>query len=174
MGEGMISVIEQILTNELRNRIVQQIQVQFFRFKQYQQEENRLYYAPYATVRRKHTLTAAVLSGFAPDRFIANGIEVTDVQYGLNNTLGQPELHSVNAIIQIYSNGSDLSANVIKERCQQYNQDETSRPQFLLIVFYSNSKQELTRIEAKYPNAAGNIIETKSLYSNISSIANVG
>ena len=109
-----------------------------------------------------------------PDRFIANGIEVTDVQYGLNNTLGQPELHSVNAIIQIYSNGSDLSANVIKERCQQYNQDETSRPQFLLIVFYSNSKQELTRIEAKYPNAAGNIIETKSLYSNISSIANVG
>ena len=114
-----------------------------------------------------------MLSGFAPDRFIVNGIEVIDVQYGLTDTLGQPELHSANAIIQIYSNGSDLSANVIKERCQQYNQDRTSRPQFLLIVFYSNSKQELIKIEAKYPNAAGSIIETESLYTNTSSIANV-
>ena len=167
-------MIDEILSNELKESIVQQVQTQFSEFKHYQQMQSQMFYEPYAAVRKKHNLTAAVISGFAPGRFVKPGITVSDVYYGLHDKMCQPELRTAEVVIQIYSNGSDLKGKVIKDRCQRYNRNSVMRPHFLLIVFFANSKSELTKVEAQYPDASGNIIETQELYSNIVQLANAG
>lgn len=65
-------------------------------------------------MRHKHTLTSAVLSGFAPNALKIDGITSETVNYGLQDKLAQPELKTQNAVFQIYSNGSDLKGNLIQ------------------------------------------------------------
>lgn len=167
-------MIDEILNDELKAIIVQQIQIQFSKFKQYQQVQSQIFYEPYTAIRRKHNLTAAIISGFAPERFVKPGITVSDIYYGLHNKMCQPELKTADVVMQIYSNGSDLKGKIIKDRCQKYNCSNSARPKFLLIMFYSNPENDLIKIEAQYPDANGNVVETQELYTNIVQIANVG
>ena len=166
-------MIEDILDDELKEKIIQTIRTQCFRFNKLRQEEEELYYQPYMKARTQHTLTGAVLSGFAPENFRMPGITVIDLEYGSNH-LCQPEIQSDKAIIQIYNKSSKLKAKVIEERCRQHNGDSAARPQFLLIVFDASEKSGLRTIEAQYLNADAELLESQKLYTNITPISQVG
>lgn len=166
-------MIENILDEELKKKIIQTIRTQCFRFSKHWQEEEGLYYQPYMKARTQHTLTGAVLSGFASKNFSMPGITVIDLEYGQNH-LYQPEIQSENAIIQIYNKSSGLTAKTIKEHCCQYNRDSATRPQFLLIVFDASEKNGLRKIEAQYLNADAELLERQDLYANITPISQVG
>ncbi len=81
--------------------------------------------------------------------------------------MAQPELMSDNVILQIYSNGSDLKGKPIKERSEMYNQDLTTNPIFMIVVFSVNQEGLLSRIQVKLPNAAGEIIDEETIYEPI-------
>lgn len=127
-------MIDDLISNVNINIIVDTLVTQSRRIQAHEKEEHALSYGPYVEMRRKHNVTGLLLSAFAPDRFKHEGFEITDLKYGLNNKLSQPELRVDNAIIQVYSSGSNLKGTVIGERCAEYNKDDLSRPQFLLIV----------------------------------------
>ena len=167
-------MIEQLLDKDLSQVIVDRIKKQFAQHHQLSKAESNLYYRPYTQGRKTYDLTAAVLSGFAADRFSVPGINVVDVPYGLGHRLGQPELQGRGLLIQIYSNGSDLKGRVIEDRCTKYNKDFSTKPVFLLIVFHRNAKYELTRVEAYLPDQSGVIIEKKCLYTNVVPMTKTG
>lgn len=161
-------MIDILLSDVLQQAIVDRIKRQCLRYKQLEAYANSLYYEPYSNSREKHTVTAAVLSGFAPDRFEMDGIDVVDLNYGLaTNRLTQPELISDMVIIQLYSNGANPCKNrIVLERCRQYNGSDRAGKQFLLIRFWVDKKGNLSKIEAHLPDVNGVIIETKLLYKN--------
>ena len=132
---GVFTMIDQILSNTLAKKIVETVQRQCSIFKKDEQMMRRNLYGPYTQRRQKYNLTAYVLSGFAPGRFIMNGVTVQDIQYSLPTApLFQPELHTDTAIIQIYSNGAKLQDNkVVQERCKEHNGTQQNGPHFLLI-----------------------------------------
>lgn len=132
-------------------------------YNQCKEMEDKLFYEPYCKKRRKHALTSAVISGFSPSRLKVSGFTVTDVKYGLDMT--QPELCSENAIIHIYSNGSDLKNNIIKKRCQMYNLD-MNKPIFLIVQFHANDKGILNKIEFRYLDSNANKKERIEVYHN--------
>ena len=161
-------MIEELLPDEYRRVIVNRIREWCLLIQERSRIEQRLYYEPYAKGRKKHCVTGEILAGFAPDRFNVPGIEVIDLSYGRG--LCQPELHTTNAIIQLYSNGSDLKGAQIANCCEKYNASEDKRPQFLIIVFTVSKNGILSKIEAHRPNSTGELIEHLELYSNVTSL----
>lgn len=165
---GVFTMIDQILSNTLAEKIVKTVRRQCCIFQKDEQMIRRNLYGPYTQRRQKYNLTAYVLSGFAPGRFIMNGVTVQDIQYSLPTApLFQPELHTDTAIIQIYSNGAKLQDNkVVQERCKEHNGTQQNGPHFLLIRFSADKDGQLKRIEALYLNEDCVTMETKLLYQS--------
>ena len=76
-----------------------------------------------------------------------------------------PELKSERAILQIYSNGSSLNAKVFMERCAEYNKDFSTLPVFMPIIFFTDAKGYLNRINAVLPNEKGVQVQQFPLYA---------
>lgn len=159
-------MIDSILPSYFEEIIIDTIKRQCLRFREYEKQRQNLFYEPYSKTRKKYDLTAAVLSGFAPDRFKHKNVHVQDLQYGLHtNQLSQPELTTDTAIIQIYSDGAaPLKNKIVQERCAAYNRDSLNRPQFLIIRFAADKSGQLKKIEVIYPNEVCEIIERKTIY----------
>ena len=159
-------MIDDLISNEKISVIVDTLLAQSRRIQAHEKNEQALGYAPYLEKRGKYLATGLLLSALAPNQFVHKGFEITDVKYGLNNRLCQPEIRVDNAIIQVYSNGSDLNGKVIYERCKEYNKCGSSRPQFLLMVVAINAKGEISRIDIRRPDKSGTTVEKKQIYTN--------
>ena len=161
-----MDMIDEVLPAEFQQMIVDTIKQQCYCYKQIVAQEKKLYYEPYSNRRSKYKVTAAVLSGFAPDRFMKDGIEVKDLCYGLRtNSLVQPELITDTAVLQLYSNtATPYKNNIVLERCQQYNGAAKENRRFIIIRFWVDKIGNLKRIEAHYPDENGKILESKILY----------
>ena len=160
------AMIDTYLSISLQEIITDRIKQQCRRYRQLQTHASTVYYELYANRRGKYPVTAAVLSGFAPDRFAMNGITVTDLGYGLSaNKLFQPELITDTAIIQFYSKSAKPYQNIIvQERCRQHNCSGPGQKKFLLVRFWVDKHGNLSKIEAQLPDADCVIRETKVLY----------
>ena len=157
--------IDDYLTKTQQQQIAAVIGERCRRFRSFEKQFYALFFEPYTVMRHKHTLTSAVLSGFAPNALKIDGITSETVNYGLQDKLAQPELKTQNAVFQIYSNGSDLKGNLIQKRCQEFNGKDACGPIFFLIVFYATGKGELKRIEACFLDAEAQITERQTIYS---------
>lgn len=147
---------------EINNTIVNAC----IRYRAYDKQFGTLFYEPYTVMRKKNTVTTAVISAFSPEVCNISGFTSKDINYGAHGKLSQPELTSDNAIIQIYSNGSDLKGNPIKERSATYNQDLSGKPLFMIVVFSVDKDGMLSRIEIKIPDVSGIIIDTQTIYES--------
>ena len=156
--------LENDITAKQQREICGIIQTQCRRFQEMEREYRTLFYEPYIAMRQKHSVTAAVLSGFTPTTAIT-GFEINIIQYGLHDKLAQPELKSERAILQIYSNGSSLNAKVFMERCAEYNKDFSTLPVFMPIIFFTDAKGYLNRINAVLPNEKGVQVQQFPLYA---------
>lgn len=155
--------LEDFVDRKQQQEIITIIQTQCHRFQEQERQFQSLFYGPYVTMRHKYSLTSAVLSGFTPNTAVS-GFQIDVVHYGLNDMLCQPELRSKKAIVQIYSDGSNLNSKVFKDRCAKYNHDLTTMPVFLPFVFYANVKQGLNRIIALLPDKEGKPVSQYSIY----------
>lgn len=164
-------MIDELISQEHIDVIVERLLTQSRKIQAHELKERELEYTPYCTMRKKHNTTGRLLSAFAPDRFHHEEICVTDIYYGLHDKLGQPELILDNAVVQIYSNGSDLKGKIISERCEMYNHSEESRPQFLIIVVTMNGDGVVSGIELCRPDKETKIVEVKKIYTNIVQLA---
>ena len=159
-------MIDSIISIDLQETIIAIIKQQCLRYRNFEKQVQSLFYEPYTQRRNKYPVTAMVLSGFAPNVFKKEGVEVVDLKYGLKtNPLFQPELITDTAVIQIYSNGANpLENNIVKDRCEKYNGSKNSLKHFVIIRFFVNKKGYLKKIEAIYPNEKCKVVETKQLY----------
>lgn len=123
---------------------------------------NKMYYEPYTTMRVKHGLTSAVLSGFSPTNIRIEGLITEDVYYGLNNKLCQPEIRSDRAVFHIYSDGADLENGLIIQRCKEYN-NNFDAPIYFVIQFKASS-QKLSWIKILFFDSKARIIEETIVY----------
>lgn len=123
---------------------------------------NKMYYEPYTTMRVKHGLTSAVLSGFSPANMEIEGLKSEDVYYGLNNKLCQPEIISDRAVFHIYSDGSDLKNGLILKRCEEYN-NNFDAPIYFIVRFKANL-QKLFWIKILFLDSSARIIEETIVY----------
>ncbi len=137
------------------------------RFRSFEQKYSSLFYDPYTTMRKKHTLTSAVISGFAPnnEEEIIDGVTSTTIYYGRYDKMAQPELKTENAVFHVYSDGASQKTNVVKTRCKLYNSDLSTTPIFLLVIFRASKKGDLYGIDICIPNIDGKIIERHEIYS---------
>ena len=161
---GIAMDLKNYITEKQQHEICSIIQMQCRRFQEMEREYRSLFYEPYISMRQKYSVTTAVLSGFTPHTAIT-GFKISIIHYGLHGKLAQPELKSERAILQIYSNGSNLNARVFKERCATYNEDFSTLPVFIPVVFYADEKGNLRRINAILPNKDGIQVEQFSLYT---------
>lgn len=142
------------------------------RFKALEQQYTSLFYEPYTVMRKKHTLTSAVISGFAPKNDgeeIIDGITSTTIYYGQN--MAQPELRTHNAIFHIYSDSASQKTAVVQDRCKLYNSNLSNPPIFLLIIFKASKSGELHGIDICLPDETGNIMERYSIYDRPSLVS---
>lgn len=163
-GFGIAMDLENYITTKQQHEICSIIQTQCRRFQEKEREFRSLFYEPYISMRQKYLVTAVVLSGFTPHTAIT-GFEISTIHYGLHDKLAQPELKSERAILQIYSSSSKLNARVFKERCATYNEDFSTLPVFISIVFHADEKGNLRKINAILPNKDGIQVEQFSLYT---------
>ena len=157
-------MIDQLLTDQQAHKIVEIIKKQCMYFQSFMKQSDSFFYAPYTQMRQKYLATSAVISGFASGRFQIEGIASTDLYYGLNNRLVQPELSCENGVFHIYSSGSSLDGKPIKERCEKMNCSIDSPPVFFMIVVHVSTKGQLNKVEICLPNQKGKIVNRKSIY----------
>ena len=160
----MSKMLNELLSEKQRIQITAIVKDQCRRFQNLEKQYESLFYEPYTQMRHKHTATSAVLSGFAPGKFQIEGITSTDLNYGLNSKMAQPELHCDNGIFHIYSDGSDLRGKKILERCAEMNIDISSPPVFFILIVHIDKKGKLDKIEICLPNREGTIIERGLIY----------
>ena len=133
----------------------------------FKKANENLYYEPYTTMRQKHQLTSAVLTGFAPDRCSIEGFVVNDINYGIRGLMALPELSNKNVIIQVYSNNASFNNKLIKNRCEKYNSDLNTLPVFLIVVFNATKEGTLRGIEMRFLNHNADTIECIDLNHSI-------
>ena len=153
------------LTDLQIEEIVKTISNTCIRYRAYDKQFKDLFYEPYTTMRKKASVTSAVISAFSPDRCHISGFTSQDIYYGLHNQLTQPELISDSVVLQIYSNGSDLKGKPIKEKSELYNRDLTTLPIFMIIVFSASKEGWLNQIQIKLPDVTGEIIDEEIIYT---------
>lgn len=124
---------------------------------------DELFYEPYAWMRRKHSLTLAVISGFSPDDLNIEGFTSHNIYYGIN--MVQPEITGKKIVFQIYSDSSKLDNKAIKDNCKKYNSD-SNYPLFLIITFKVNEEKELKSINVNYLDGDSNVIKVENVYKN--------
>lgn len=156
--------LSRYITDSQVKEIVDTILKACLKYRAFDKQYKNVFYEPYTTMRKKTSVTSAVISAFSPMYCHINGFTSQDIYYGLHGRLAQPELISNNVVLQIYSDGSDLKGNPIKERAKIYNQDLNTKPIFMLVVFFSNKEGTLNQIQVKLPNAAGEIIDEETIY----------
>lgn len=159
-------MIGDLLTKTQIEQIVNVIEDRCRRFRSFEYQYESLFYEPYTTMRHKHTVTSAVISGFAPGQCHIEGITSRDLNYGLNDKLCQPELRCANGVFHIYSNGSDLKGKKIKERSKEYNFDITKTPLFFIIVVYIDQDGYFIAIDICVPNVDAKIVKRTTIYKN--------
>ena len=157
-------MVDELLTPKQEEQIVNIIKERCSWFQKVERENRGLYYEPYTKMRHKHSVTSAILSGFAPGVVNIEGITSEDLRYGLDGNLVQPELHCQNGTFHIYSNGSNLKGMKITERCKELNSDLSSMPLFFLVIVHVSKAGILKRVDICLPNAGGKIVETKKIY----------
>ncbi len=157
-------MIENLLTEYQKRKVIEIVKTQCRRFQAYEIEKDRIFYEPYTNMRQKYSATSAVISGFAPGRFQIEGIKAVDLNYGLHNLLAQPELHCEMGVFHIYSDGSDLKGKKILERCKELNSNLDSAPVFFLIIVSVSKSGVLRKIEMCLPDKDGEIIRRERIY----------
>lgn len=156
--------ISEYISDSQVNEIIKIISNACTKYRAYDKKFKNLFYEPYTTMRKKYTVTSAVISAFSPKFCNIDGFTSRDIRYGLHNAMAQPELVSQNVILQIYSNGSDLKGKPIKKQSALHNQSMSNKPIFMIIVFTVNKGGILSNVEIKIPDASGKIIETQTIY----------
>lgn len=159
-------MVEELLTQQQCDLIVDIIKARCGRFKTFENQYGDLFYEPYTRMRHKHTVTSAIISGFAPGCFDIAGITSADLSYGLCDKMSQPELSCEKGVFHIYSDSSDLKGKKIVERCKSMNLDITKPPLFFLLVVYVSSKGDLKKIELCLPNKDASIRERYVMFEN--------
>ena len=157
-------MLNKLLSVKQQSQIIEIIKEQCRKFQNLEMQYESLFYEPYTQMRHKHTATSAVLSGFAPGKFQIEGITSTDLNYGLNDKMVQPELHCNSGTFHIYSNGSDLKGNKFIERCVSMNFDILNPPVFFVLIVHISKKGKLEKIEICLPDKDGAIVERKFIY----------
>ena len=160
----MSMMLNELLSEKQRIQITAIIKEQCRKFQNMEKQYESLFYEPYTQMRHKHSATSAVLSGFAPDKFQIEGITSSNLNYGLNGKMVQPELHCDNGIFHIYSDGSDLKGKKILERCAYMNSDISKPPVFFILIVHIDKKGILNKIEICLPNQEGTIIDREQIY----------
>ena len=115
-------------------------------------------------MRHKHSVTTAIISGFAPGKFQIEGITSKDLNYGLRDKLVQPELSCEKGVFHIYSDGSDLKGRKIFERCKEMNDSIESPPVFFLLIVSVTKDGQLNKIEICLPDKEACIVERINIY----------
>lgn len=156
--------IEELIEKRIQESIVETIKEQCKKYRELSRMDRALYYEPYTVMRSKHKLTGAVISGFAPNRLGIEGLTSTDLNYGLNEKLCQPELKSENGIFHIYSAGSDLSGKKIIECSKKYNTNLNEYPIFFVVIFDASKEGYLNSVEIRIPNSEGKMVESYFIY----------
>lgn len=151
------------LTQNQIEIIVKTINYQCYRYQKREKEYFDLHYEPYTCYRSKHHVTAAILSGFTPEKDI-DGFDISVVHYGKNKKMGQPELKNTNVILHIYNTDCGFSSIPFKQRCKKFNANLPSQPMFCCIVFSATSTGFLNSIELKIPNAEGKFVQSFLLF----------
>ena len=72
------------MTDQQEDKIIEIIKNQCRRYQAWEEQSGTLFYEPYTKMRQKYSVTAAILSGFAPGKFQIEGITSADLNYGLN------------------------------------------------------------------------------------------
>ena len=162
----MRKMVEELLTLQQKFQIVEIIKDRCKRFQFFENQYENLFYEPYTQMRHKHTVTSAIISGFAPGKFHINGITSEDLNYGLNDKLVQPELHCQKGIFHIYSDGSDLKGKKIIEHCKEMNSDITEPPVFFLLIVFVNNDGVLNKVEVRLPKEDGTIHSREVIYES--------
>ena len=157
-------MVDTLLTDSQKEQIVKIIRTQCNRFQTFENQFESLFYDPYTQMRHKHTVTSAIISGFAPGRFQIDGISSVDLNYGLHDKLVQPELYCEKGIFHIYSDGSDLKGGKLLQRCKEMNDDLSNQPVFFLIIASVSKIGQLKKVELCLPNQQGTIIERSAIY----------
>ena len=155
-----MSMIESLLTKTQQEQIIKTIQSQCLRYQSFERQAEALYYEPYTNIRKKYSLTSAVISGFAPGRCKIDEVTVSDLNYGLQGKLSQPELNNVMSKLK------KLLGKRIKELCERFNGDLSSTPVFFLIVFSADKEGQLNKIEIRLPDATAQKYQKKVIYSS--------
>ena len=158
-------MIDQLLTDQQEDKIIEIIKNQCRRYQAWEEQSGTLFYEPYTKMRQKYSVTAAILSGFAPGQFQIEGITSADLNYGLNGGLAQPELSCESGIFHIYSDGSNLKGKKIAERCKEMNSSINSPPVFFLLIVTVSEGGQLNRVEICLPDQNGEIVSRKSIYA---------
>lgn len=157
-------MIDQLLTNQQKSKIIEIIKSQCRRFQSIEKQYDDLFYEPYSNMRHKHSVTAAIISGFAPGKFQIEGITSKDLNYGLQDKLVQPELSCEKGVFHIYSDGSDLKGRKIFERCKEMNDSIESSPVFFLLIVSVTKDGQLNKIEICLPDKEACIVERINIY----------
>ena len=160
----MAGIINELLTQTQINQIINIIKDRCRRFQSFETQYESLFYEPYTQMRHKHTATSAIISGFAPSNFQIDGITSTDLNYGLNEKMVQPELRCEKGVFHIYSNGSALKGKKILERCKEMNSDITKTPSFFIIVVFVTKEGIFNKAEICLPNKYGVIVNRMTIY----------
>lgn len=124
-----------------------------------------LFYEPYSKMRKKHSLTLAVISAFSPRDLDIKGLSCEDVNYGINDKMSQPELRSKNAIFHIYSDSADLKNKLIKSRCEEYNMNDET-PIFFAMQFSVNGNGYLKELYVHYFDNKAQVVKTEIVWKN--------
>ena len=156
--------IENHITDIQINAIVKSINEACLEYRKYESIRRKIFYEPYTIMRKKHDITSAVLSAFAPKRCRVPGFKVKDIKYGLHNKLVQPELESDKAIVHFYSNSSNLDGKPIKKCSDLYNRDLENKKLFIIFVFSVTKKGFLSKLTLNIPNNEGKIVESHVVY----------
>ncbi len=151
------------ITEEQKKSIIDIIIGRCRMFKEIDTRYHSQMYEPYSTMRKKHGLTPFVLSGFAPNVMNIDGLNVRDVNYGLNDKMTQPEVYNNSSVIHIYSDGSNLKSDEIKEKCKIYN-DSQENPIFFIIRFTAKDDGTLKKIEVLFLDSNAKIYEKQEIY----------
>ena len=149
-----------LLTHNQIEMITSIISCRCNRFRKFQEKSEDLFADIYSPMRKGHSITHAVISGFVPETKI-EGITITPIEYGLGQK--QPELVGSKTVLHIYRDNNPLGTEIVKSRCRKYNSDLTQYPVFAYIKYKERKDGTLQSLLLIVPDANGKIVETQDL-----------
>ena len=122
---------------------------------------NELFYEPYSSHRKAHSVTYAIISCFAPERIEICDLHAKNLAYG--KSYCQPEIEGENCIFHIYSKSNTLNSQLIRNRCEMYNKDSSEKT-FFVLQYKVDKMNNLKLLTACFFDSKANKIIKEELY----------